>query len=55
MVWGEESRGGCEHFFDELASGAISPSDEMARYGCEPDLASIAVLCERFGLTFPAR
>jgi mannose-6-phosphate isomerase-like protein (cupin superfamily) len=44
------SPAGFEHFFDELAAGAIALEDEPARYGCEADPGSIATLCQRFGL-----
>jgi len=51
--------GGFERYFDELvdagAGGPIGPEQVAslaARYGLELDLASIPVLCERFGLTF---
>jgi mannose-6-phosphate isomerase-like protein (cupin superfamily) len=47
------SPGGFEHFFDELASGLISPEEEEARYGCETDLAATEDLCRRFGLVYP--
>lgn len=52
--------GGFERYFEELvdmfaAGRAPEPTwlaDLTARYGLEVDLASIPVLCERFGLTF---
>jgi mannose-6-phosphate isomerase-like protein (cupin superfamily) len=47
------SPAGFEHFFDELASGAIAPEDEESLYGCETDLASIPALCREHGLVFP--
>jgi mannose-6-phosphate isomerase-like protein (cupin superfamily) len=47
------SPGGFEHFFDQLAAGAITPAGEKDRYGCEMDLASVDDLCREFGLVFP--
>jgi mannose-6-phosphate isomerase-like protein (cupin superfamily) len=53
--------GGFENFFDELVGvvGAGEPDPETMqdlfnRYGIEHDLASIPVLCERFGVRFGA-
>jgi mannose-6-phosphate isomerase-like protein (cupin superfamily) len=51
--------GGFEGFFDELVDfeGETSPEHLAAlgaRYGLEFDFASVPVICERFGLTFPA-
>jgi mannose-6-phosphate isomerase-like protein (cupin superfamily) len=53
------SPGGFERYFDEPVDAGASgrPDPEWltalaARYGLEHDVASIPVLCERFGLTF---
>ena len=50
------SPGGFENYFREVAAawGDVQRFAEInAKYELEMDFASVPVLCERFGLTFP--
>jgi mannose-6-phosphate isomerase-like protein (cupin superfamily) len=50
------SPAGFERYFDEVARAGGDPeslAQVNSKYGIDMDMQSVAVLCERFGLTFP--